>query len=207
MTEATALSLREFETLITGLIDREVGTCDAFLDPDTLQGLQTNLLRHHAAGAMHPAGVGKNFDYVKNAEIRGDVIRWMDENSDDSFEQRFFTQVKQFIAHLNATCYTGIDAYEFHYAYYTEGSFYKRHLDRFKTDKGRQFSFVLYLNDNWTPENNGRISLYLPDGEYTIYPHAGRVAFFRSDRTEHEVHPAIGRPRLSIAGWLKRTTS
>ena len=193
-----------FETLIAGLIDREVGTCADFLDATTWAGLRANLLAYHAAGAMHPAGVGKHFDYVKNSEIRGDVIKWLDAASAEPSERTFLDRVQRFIQHLNATCYTGIDDCEFHYAYYAEGSFYKRHLDRFKTDKGRQFSFVLYLNEDWQPEHNGRLSLYLEGEELTIYPHAGHVVFFRSDRTEHEVHPAVDRPRLSIAGWLKR---
>jgi len=196
--------MERYETLINGLIDRGFGSCDAFLDGPTLQGLRSRLLRYHREGAMYAAGVGKNFDYQKNAEIRGDVIRWIDHETDDPGEKSFLSGVNEFISHLNATCYTGINGYEFHYAYYESGSFYKRHLDRFKNDRGRQFSFVLYLNEGWQEENNGRLSLYLENEEVNIYPTEGKVVFFRSDQTEHEVNPSSGRPRLSIAGWLKR---
>jgi SM-20-related protein len=196
--------MQRYETLINGLIDQGFGSCDAFLDHPTLQGLRSKLLRYHHEGAMHPAGVGRNFDYQKNAEIRGDVIRWIDHGTDDPCEKSFLSRVNEFIHHLNTTCFTGINGYEFHYAYYESGSFYKRHLDRFKNDRGRQFSFVLYLNEGWQEENNGRLSLYLENEEISIYPMEGKVVFFRSDQTEHEVHPSLGRPRLSIAGWLKR---
>ena len=193
-----------FETLIEGLINRGFGSCDAFMDTPVLAGLRANLLRFHAAGEMRPAGVGKNFDYRKNAQIRGDVIRWIDSRTSDGFETEFLERVEAFVSHLNATCYTGINAYEFHYAYYETGSFYKRHLDRFRSDKGRMFSFVMYLNEDWQAPSNGRISLYLEEEEVSLLPLEGRVVFFRSDSTEHEVHPSPDRPRLSIAGWLKR---
>lgn len=195
----------QFETLIQGLLEQGFGSCDGFLPDESLAGLRENLLRHYTSGGMKPAGVGKNFDYVRNTEIRGDVIRWMDLETNDTWERHFLDKVGQFIAYLNATCYTGINGYEFHYAYYDRGSFYKRHLDRFKSDKGRMFSFVMYLNEDWAESSNGKLSLYL-DGEKeaTLYPVAGRVVFFRSDQTEHEVHPSTDRPRLSIAGWLKK---
>ena len=195
---------QQFEELISGLNDREYGICDNFLDRDTLSGLREKLLHHHALGEMQPAGVGKKFDYVKNTEVRGDVIRWLDPKSDNRHERAFLFKLERFIHYLNVTCYTGIKNYEFHYAYYEAGSFYKRHIDRFRSDRGREFSLILYLNSDWSPEYGGKLTLYLEDEELSIAPLEGRVVFFRSDRTEHEVHPSIGRPRLSIAGWLKR---
>lgn len=193
-----------FEGLISGLIDQGYGSVDNFFDKETLEGLRANLLRHFLKSEMKPAGVGKNFDYKTNAYVRGDLIHWLDPSSTNLFEKRFFDKINDFVAYLNATCYAGINDLEFHYAFYEIGSFYKRHLDQFKRDKGRLFSFVLYLNEDWTPENDGRLSLYLPEGEVVLYPIEGRVAFFRSDQTEHEVHASPNRPRLSIAGWLKK---
>ncbi len=194
-----------FESLITGLMDKGFGFCDQFLEPDILTGLRTNLLNHFQKGEMRPAGVGRNFDFQKNAAIRGDVIRWLDPESGNRFEKAFLTQVGRFISHLNATCYTGINGCEFHYAYYVAGSFYKRHIDRFKSDKGRLFSFVMYLNDAWEETDGGQLSLYLNQGEVSLLPTQGRVVFFRSDQTEHKVYPSPSRARLSIAGWLKKT--
>jgi SM-20-related protein len=193
-----------FENLITGLMEQGFGISEGFLDAPVLEGLRTNLLRFHSSGGMKPAGVGQNFDYKKNVAIRGDVIRWIDNDTTDPFELMLILRVRSFIIYLNASCYTGIDDFELHYAYYGEGSFYKRHIDRFRSDKGRQFSFVLYLNNDWKATNNGRLTLYVETGGINIYPEEGRVVFFRSDETEHEVHASAGRPRLSIAGWLKR---
>lgn len=194
-----------FETLITGLLEHQFGRCPNFLDEDLTAGLRRRLLDHHAAGEMHQAGVGRKFDFQQNAAVRGDVIRWIDEASTDAFEAAFNTQIGEFIAYLNQTCYTGINAWEFHYAYYAPGSFYKRHLDQFQSDRGRKFSLVIYLNEDWLDTDGGQLALYLPDGEQTITPKGGQAVLFRSEELEHEVKVAEGRPRLSIAGWLKTT--
>jgi len=62
---------------------------------------------------------------------------------------------------------------------------------------------VTYLNDDWQLTDGGKLSLYLADQEIDVFPLGGRSIFFKSDETEHEVHPSANRPRLSIAGWLK----
>lgn len=195
---------QQFENLILGLNRAEFGVCDSFLNEETVKGLRTNLENYYDLDLMHPAGVGKNFDYVKNTKIRGDVIKWIDEKTNDVFEKAFLEKVTSFITYLNETCFTGINDFEFHYAYYEKGSFYKRHLDQFKADKGRLFSFVIYLNDNWSENDGGKLSVYTVNKESSISPKGGKAVFFRSDVTEHEVHPSHTRPRLSIAGWLKK---
>ncbi|WP_206052085.1 2OG-Fe(II) oxygenase [Nonlabens xiamenensis] len=195
-----------FERLIHQVLDQQYGYCNDFFHPEVVAGLRQQLIHHYQAGAMHPAGVGANFDYQKNAAIRGDVIKWIEPDSDQAFEQIFMEKIQRLIKYLNETCYTSINDFEFHYARYEAGSFYKRHLDQFKSAKGRKFSFVLYLNEDWAPENDGRISLFIDQHRVdSLFPKAGRVLFFRSDQLEHEVHASVDRSRMSIAGWLKNS--
>lgn len=194
----------KYEVLIQGLIDQKFGFVDHFVDESIVAGLRNNLAKYYDSKEMNPAGVGKNFDYQKNTEVRGDLIKWIDNNSVDSFERAFLNQVQNFINHLNATCYTSINDFEFHYAMYDVGSFYKRHLDQFKSDRGRKYSLVTYLNDNWKIADGGNLSLYIENEKIeNIFPYGGRSVFFKSDELEHEVHPSHNRKRLSIAGWLK----
>ena len=101
---------------------RPVGTMSGFLSPELTAGLRRNLLQKEE-GMMHPAGIGKHFDFQRNLEIRGDVICWIEEDTDDPFEQEFLDQMRRFVEHLNPTCYTGIRSFEFHYALYEAGSF------------------------------------------------------------------------------------
>jgi len=205
--EWDSLSQREidtFEHLIDGLMEKQYGHCETFLEPAILEGLRTNLLRYKENGQMQPAGIGKKTDYQKNREVRGDVIRWIESETQDPFEAAFIQLIEKFVLYLNRTCYTALNAYEFHYASYGPDKFYKRHLDQFRADKGRRYSFILYLNNDWKEENGGKLTLFVKDRpEEYVYPHAGTLVFFKSDELEHEVLPAIGRDRMSIAGWLK----
>lgn len=194
----------QFESLIQGLIDQQFGCEDNFLDQATVLGLRENLLRHQARGEMYAAGVGGRFERQQNAEVRGDQIKWIDNEPTDPFEVAFISKAKRLIAYLNQTCYTSLNDFEFHYASYAPLSFYKRHLDQFKKHKGRKYSLVVYLNDQWQESDGGNLSLYLENGrEESIYPLGGRAVFFESHLVEHEVHPSLTRSRISIAGWLK----
>jgi SM-20-related protein len=191
----------KFECLIQGILDHHFASQASFFEKNLVSRLRNNLLERQAAGKMHPAGIGKHVNYQKNLKVRGDVISWIDETNPDSAEQAFLQTVEAFCRYLNRTCYTGITGFEFHYALYETGSFYKRHLDQFRQDRGRKFSMVSYLNDDWSPADGGQLVLYLPDGEVEVTPEPGRVVFFKADEIEHEVKPAR-RDRLSIAGWL-----
>ncbi len=191
----------KFEPLIQGILDENFGTAPDFFDAELVADLRKNLLHRHEDGLMHPAGVGKHFTFQKNLKVRGDLISWIDEKNPSPLERRFLDQIDAFVQYLNRTCYTAINGYEFHYAFYETGSFYKRHLDQFHHDRGRKFSVVSYLNEDWQPEDGGELVLYLDGGEKVIQPEGGRVVFFKADEIEHEVKPAR-RDRMSIAGWL-----
>ena len=194
----------QFEGLIQGLIDNKYGCSEDFMNVDTVSGLRDNVQRLSESGEMQAAGLGNKKDYQKDKLFRGDRIKWLENTSVDQYEAIFFKKVGNFISHLNKTCFTAITGFESHYANYEQGSFYKRHLDQFKTDKGRKYSIVLYLNENWLKEDGGMLSLYPEDKEQKdIFPMGGRMVFFKSDEMEHEVHPSFTRERISIAGWLK----
>lgn len=194
-----------FELLITGMLEQGYGICDAFLSPEETELLRNRLLALREADEMHPAGVGKRFDFKQNAEVRGDVIRWLEPDADLA-EDVLLRRLDAFIAYLNRTCFTGINSSEFHFAYYKAGSGYQRHLDQFKSDRGRKFSLVIYLNEHWQAATDGGWLRVYPDGSETgidVAPIGGRAVLFKSDELEHEVVPAKERFRLSVAGWLK----
>ncbi|MFT6866404.1 MAG: SM-20-related protein [Cyclobacteriaceae bacterium] len=195
-----------YEDLIEGLLNQEFGVCTGLLDESTIIGLRNNLIQHWINGEMRPAGVGQKFDFTKNVLVRGDLIKWISNDSTNIFEVILMDRIREFYHYLNSTCFTSINDFEFHYAFYEQGSFYKKHLDQFKNDRGRQFSLVFYINDNWLESDGGNLSIHrIGQDIVNIYPSAGQVVFFKSDEIEHEVHPSLTRYRLSIAGWLKQT--
>jgi len=191
-----------FDRLIDSYLDTRVGIAGEFLSPALSAGLHENVLQLQQDGLMTAAGIG-NDEKDHKQKTRTDKTYWLDKSHNNAFEQEFLQLAEDFIGRLNESCYAGINAYEFHYAVYEEGSFYKRHRDQFKTDDNRKFSLISYLNKDWLEEDGGQLLLYQDGGIQTILPHAQTAVFFKSDEMEHEVTKA-NRARMSITGWLKR---
>ncbi|MBC7872434.1 MAG: 2OG-Fe(II) oxygenase [Ferruginibacter sp.] len=193
----------QFDVLIDSYLDNKVGIDTGFLTEKLSNGLQQNILRLQKDELLTAAGIGNENVKDTQQKMRGDKIYWLDKSHTNVYEQEFLHLAEDFIQHLNSTCYTGINDYEFHYAVYEEGSFYKRHTDQFNNDSNRKYSLVNYLNENWLEENGGELLLYQNETVQHVMPHSQTAVFFRSDEMEHEVTKA-NRPRMSISGWLKQ---
>jgi len=193
----------KFECLVQGLLNDEYGEVEDFISPALVVRLRDNLLARLSAGEMSRAGVGQNSSFHENNEVRRDQISWIEDDQSNADEEIYFRLFWDFLAYLNRTCYTGLNGFESHYARYGLGSFYKKHLDQFKADSGRKYSIVLYLNDLWLAGDGGELVIYRKDDQVSVSPTGGKVVFFQSDKNEHEVLPS-NRPRMSIAGWMKR---
>ncbi len=192
-----------FDLLIDSYLDNKIGIDPGFMSKSLSDGLQQNILQLQNDKLMTVAGIGNEAVKDQHQKMRGDKIYWMDKSHSNQYEQEFLQLAEDFIDRLNSTCYTGINGYEFHYAIYEEGSFYKRHRDQFQNDSNRKFSLINYLNDNWMEEDGGQLLVYQNEVTQTIEPHAQTAVFFKSDEMEHEVSKA-NRSRMSITGWLKR---
>lgn len=192
-----------FDILINSFVENEVGIAAEFLSVELCGHLQQNIERLQREDKMKFAGIGNAHQANATQQMRGDKIFWLDKNNNDPYELAFLQQVENFIAHLNETCYTGINDYEFHYAVYEPGTVYKKHKDQFKTDNNRKFSLICYLNNNWLETDGGQLLIYKNDIAQAIVPNAQKAVFFKSAEMEHEVTLAH-KPRMSITGWLKR---
>ncbi|MEI9810079.1 MAG: 2OG-Fe(II) oxygenase [Bacteroidota bacterium] len=193
----------QFDQLIDSYLDNNIGIDAGFLSESLSNGLQQNILQLQKEELMTAAGIGNEEVKDQQQKKRGDKIYWMDKSHSNVYEQEFLALAEDFIGHLNMTCYTGINAYEFHYAVYEEGSFYRRHKDQFQNDSNRKYSLINYLNTNWLEEDGGQLLVYQHESVQKILPHSQTAVFFKSDEMEHEVTMA-NRSRMSISGWLKR---
>jgi SM-20-related protein len=191
-----------FETIISSFLENKVGLINDFLNEDLSSHLIENLLLLLQEKQLKMAGVGNNSKLLNNKSIRGDVIYWLDRKHENVHENRFLDIIDEFVKYLNRTCYSGITGYEFHYAFYEKGSFYKRHLDQFRNTQNRAFSMIMYLNDDWKVGNGGELCIYHNDHTQIISPTNGKCVFFKSSELEHEVLLSH-QPRMSITGWLK----
>jgi SM-20-related protein len=192
----------QFDLLIDSYLKNKVGIATEFLTETLSSGLRQNIKYLQESGQMKAAGIG-NGEKDIHQQTRTDKICWLSKTSENIFEMEFLQHAEDFIEYLNRACYAGINAYEFHYAVYDEGSYYKRHKDQFKNNNSRKYSLVTYLNENWLNEDGGGLQLYDNENTTPILPHSQTAVLFKSDETEHAVLIA-NRPRLSISGWLKR---
>lgn len=196
----------QFEPIIDGILTDGYGVGDDFLTPAEVTTLAGQLRERRAAGQLRPAGIGSGQAMVQT-QIRGDEIGWLDDATATTDETAFLDRISQFVQYVNQTCYLSLRAWEFHYALYPPGTFYKRHLDQFRQDSRRKLSVICYLNADWHEADGGQLTLFLPNDDgtertVTVAPTAGRLVCFESGRLEHEVRPAT-RERLSLTGWLK----
>jgi SM-20-related protein len=198
-----------FEQLIDGMQERGYGVADAFLDAAEVSALRQQLHNRYEAGQFRAAAVG-NKQVTVEKQIRGDEIMWLDAATATPAEATYLNRIDALRTYLNQTCYLGLLDAELHYARYPIGTFYQRHLDRFRSDSRRKLSLITYLNEHWQPTDGGQLLIYQPERGTTdgseeaarIDPVGGRIVCFDSGLLEHEVLPAT-RDRLSITGWLR----
>lgn len=161
---------------------------------------------------FEPAGVGRQALHKLNEFVRRDRIRWIDGHSEQ--EREWLQWMEALRLSLNRHLFLGLFSFESHFARYSAGAFYRRHLDAFKGEANRMLSTVLYLNPDWTTQDGGALVLYEPqqDGINAgneigrFMPAFGSLAVFLSEEFPHEVLPTA-RERLSIAGWFRINSS
>jgi SM-20-related protein len=192
-----------FDTLIDSFVRDNIGIADGFLSAPLAAHLRDNLHRNFATRLLRQAGTGNDKGAAYDMAVRGDMIYWLDRRHEDQYENEFLDLIDDFIRYLNETCYTGITGYEFHYALYAEGSFYRRHIDQFRSDGSRQYSMIMYLNLDWQLADGGHLCVHQGGDQQHISPDSGKGIFFKSSELEHEVL-RTHRPRMSITGWLKK---
>lgn len=176
---------------------------DDFLGNNHYQSLWETLQVVYRDGSFRAAKIGQNIDANHVPTIRNDQIYWLDEDSDDTAINAWFTKINGIRSILNQSLFLGLNNIEAHFAVYQLGNFYKKHVDQFATTLDRRISCVYYLNENWQPEHGGELKLYsLDEKTHTmIEPRANRLVCFNSN-LPHEVC-TTRHIRYSIAGWLK----
>ena len=193
---------KAYEDIVSTYIDKQVGVSQRFLSDSLATALRVNLIALNSGNQLKEAGIGNRAKRTIDLSNRGDKIFWLDRSHKDVFENQFLDQMDEFVSYLNRTCYTGITAYEFHYALYEKGTFYKRHLDQFQDNKSRAFTMIMYLNVDWKEEDGGNLCIYHENHKQIINPKNGSCVFFKSTDLEHEVL-SCNQQRLSITGWFK----
>jgi SM-20-related protein len=194
------------QTIIADLAEKGWCVLPDFMDPAIVADLRAECLARHAAGGFHRAGVGAGRAEVVS-EIRSDVILWLEPEDTHPAIRRYLTATEVLRQRVNQEFFLGLNELESHFAVYSTGAGYKKHLDRFREDDRRALTAIVYLNDRWTEADGGQLRLWVePSGEgesIDIQPVGGTLVTFLSELYWHEVQPAM-RQRLALTGWFKR---
>ncbi|MEZ4384113.1 MAG: 2OG-Fe(II) oxygenase [Nannocystaceae bacterium] len=189
------------------LIARRYSVQRGLAPADLCADLRARAQERERRGELRQAGIGRADEHRIALGVRGDRIAWLD--PDAPAEGRYLAALDDLGAHLNRALYLGIRDREAHFASFGPGSYYRRHLDRFRRHGARVVSTVLYLNERWPAGGGGELRIYDSEACETIAadvaPEAGTFVCFLSDEVWHEVLPTA-RPRLSVAAWLRQAS-
>lgn len=192
-----------FNLLIEDYIAHHIGISANFLPTNLAVSLKENLIQLFNTEKLKAAKIGNIELLHQDKLIRNDLIYWLDRTHENKSENDFLDLIDAFVLFLNSTCYTGITSVEFHYTLYPTGSFYRKHKDQFQNNDSRQFSMILYLNEDWKIGDGGELCIYQNNMTQKITPTNAKAVFFKSNDLAHEVLET-NVPRMSITGWLKR---
>ncbi|MDI3324005.1 2OG-Fe(II) oxygenase [Pontibacterium granulatum] len=156
---------------------------------------------------FNAAGIGRDNEHMNNSFVRRDSICWI--NGDVSAGREWLDWTGRLKTYINRKLILGLFSFESHFAHYSPGAFYKRHVDAFRGEANRVLTMVVYLNRDWTEDDGGELVLYTSDTDQDgikVTPAMGTVVVFLSEEFPHEVLPSY-RDRFSIAGWYRVNTS
>ncbi len=178
---------------------------DNFLPPETVNGLREEIEQLRNQNELIPAGISKSGEKI--SEIRNDSIAWITRDSTLSYAREWFGITEEMRAILREELFLALHETELMLAWYAPNQFYKKHLDTFRgSEKSRRIvTTVLYLNENYKPENEGCLRVYPEKSGYPetvdVEPLPGRLVLFLSEYLWHEVLPTRAN-RYSSAAWF-----
>jgi len=186
------------------LSNKDYVIIDDFCREDLYQDLK--LMFQDRLPFFSQAGIGALDLNTVHEEIRGDQTYWLDRKRDIEIEA-FWQLIDESIYMLNRYCFLSLSGYEFHFANYPIGGHYAKHLDQFQQRNNRMISFIIYMNDDWKPEDGGQLEIFPKrKASLKIDPLARRCVLFKSAELPHRVLKA-NKERRSLTGWLLYTPS
>lgn len=203
----TTAELAAIDGLVDALFEPGYAIVPGFLSPETIRAMREDCLSRWQSGQFHAAGIGRAQDQRVQTEIRSDHVLWLDESAAVPAQADYWQLMQTYQQSINRQLYLGLQELEAHFAVYPPGSFYRKHLDRFRDEDARTVTVIVYLNDDWQAADGGYLRLYRDAaGESDVLdvaPEAGTLVTFLSDRFWHEVLPAH-RERMAVTGWFRR---
>ena len=131
------------ESIVAALANDGWCVVPGFLGEIETAAIRAECLRAHAAGAFHAAGTGRGQAQVRS-EVRGDQVLWLDEANTGPALLEVLDRFESLRQAVNQKLFLGLFDLETHFAVYSPGGGYQRHLDRFRDDDRRSLTVILY---------------------------------------------------------------
>lgn len=187
----------DLEQLMQKVDDAGFGTIS--LSPKVCQDLLTRFKEVEQEGLLKSATITQGTDLAKT--IRNDFTYWL-EKEHHPIEKNILEGLDELRLALKNYFRISLSNLECHFALYPRGHFYKKHVDQTAENNKRFFSFVIYLNPEWSESLGGKLVGFDEHNKiFEVIPHFGQMIIFRSD-IPHEVEISL-RERRSIAGWFR----
>lgn len=177
-----------------------------FLPEALYRALHAEVQAIDAEDDLTPAGIGRESAFQLDRSIRRSRIAWLDGST--PAQAGFLQWAEQLREAINRALMIGLFEFEACYAVYRPGGFYDRHLDSFEGARNRVVSLVVYLNEDWSPENGGALLVW-PEGADAqadpaarLLPERAGVVFMLSETIPHAVEVTHA-PRYAIAAWWR----
>lgn len=189
---------------VRDLTTKDLARIPGFITPNQLRALNQDFENLFAQKKFRAAGVGHREKLAVEESIRGDKIFWWDPDALTPSQSEVYKMLEGLRTALNENLVLGLWDMELHYAVYSPGSRYDRHIDAFQDDPRRMVSFILYLNENWNPDDGGQLRVHFKTNEFEdVLPTGGNLVLFMSHSIEHEVLETKSE-RRSLTGWFRR---
>ncbi|KZZ56480.1 2OG-Fe(II) oxygenase, partial [Oleiphilus sp. HI0123] len=179
-----------FESIAQDLIQTGCSINEGAI-PQALADALAQEVKGLASEKFKKAGIGREQDFVRNETVRSDEIAWISEETEAG--KAWLEWASQLQSYMNRRLYLGLFSFESHFAHYSAGDFYQRHLDAFKGQSNRTLTLVAYFNKDWTQEDGGELVVYKDQDDQEgqkVLPSFATLVVFLSEEFPHEVLPA-----------------
>jgi SM-20-related protein len=178
------------------------------LPPELIASLAAEQRRREGAGELGRAGTGRGAGQAAGGTRRQAQSSWF--NNGTAAERNYCAFAERIRLAINSRLFLGLFEFEAQFLHYPPGGFYRRHIDALQGERNRIVSMIAYLNEDWTREDGGALSVWAAGGlgepVEDVLPLAGTVVLLLSEEIPHEARVAL-RERRAIAGWFRGNPS
>ncbi len=189
-----------------GVVGYAVST--AMLPLDLVASLAAEQRRREGVGELVEAGTGRGAGQAVGAAQRRTQSSWFSEET--AAERHYLAFAERMRLAINRRLFLGLFEFEAQFLHYPPGGFYRRHIDALHGERNRIVSMIAYLNEDWTREDGGALSVWAAGGVgepvEEVMPLAGTIVLMLSEEIPHEARVAQ-RERRAIAGWFRSNPS